>query len=503
MTQPDPRPRLRAIDPTAWSTRRRISAGIVSGLLLGLSFPPLNAGWTAPLTLGIFAFSLVGARRHASVLTGAAFGVAFMGPLVYWLWISAGVLAWFGVMVLQVAFFAVAGWGCARAWRSRAPYLAIPAAWTAIELVRSRMPMGGFTWGDVGLTQIDTPLSAYAPFGGVHLVGAAVMVLAVVLAEITMAPRGGWRRASIVAAVVLVLAVVLPTPGLADAGSFDVASVQGNVPRDRFRIGRGREGPEDEVIVRNHLRATDTLIGSAAPDLVIWPENSFDRDPRDYPDLFEPTKALIARVGAPFLIGAILDAGEGFTNSNLHIATDGTIIGRYDKTHLVPFGEYVPAEIFRKLVPILDEEIPRNGEPGRDIVVFDIGGTKVGSVICFESAYPALVRRFVSGGAQMMVVTTNNAAFGDTTAAAQHLRQSRMRAIENGRSVVHSAIAGISALIAPDGTVVESAPLFTRDVLRAAMPLRSGQTPYTRWGSGLEAFMLVAGLFAAAKPRRA
>lgn len=501
MTEPVLRPRVRSIDPTVWSFRMRAGASVVAGLLLNVAFAPLALDWMAPIAFAVLVIALRGARGWRAFGVGAAFGVAFIGPIVSFLWISAGVLAWVAVTLLQALWFSVAGFVCARADRARLRLVAIPLAWTAVEILRARYPLGGFTWGDAGLTQVTSPLNGYAPFGGVHLVGALVVLFGVALADVVM------RRAPVsflgLAVAVLAVGSVLPPMTGPVEDVFEVAAVQGSVPRDQFRIGRGREGPEDEVVVRNHLAATRRLVGAPPPDLVVWPENSFDRDPRDNPELFTPTKRLIAEVGAPFLIGAIMDAGERFTNSNLHIAPDGTIIGRYDKMHLVPFGEYVPASFFRRLVPILDEELPRDGEPGDEVVVFNVNGAQVGSVICFESTYPALVRRFVSAGAEVLVVTTNNASFGTTPAAAHHLNQSRMRAMENGRAVVHAAIAGISAIISPDGGVVEHAPLFTRDVLRAEVPLHRGLTPYARWGGVIEMLLLLTGLALAAKPRRA
>lgn len=503
MTEPAARQHRGTFHPVAWTPLQRTVCALTSGLLLVGAFPPFDAGWLAPLAFAGWALSLRGAHVRMGALAGAAFGVAFMGTLQHWLWMSAGVLAWVALTVLQTSFFALAGWGCARASRGGrgGRVFAVPLVWTAVEIARARIPWGGFTWGDAGLTQVEGPLNGYAPWGGAHLVGLVVVLLGVLLAEVLI-DRTFLRRGVVGALVLLVVGVTLPVGAGPVVGEFDIATVQGNVPRERFVIRRGRIGPEDEVVVRNHLAATERLVGSAPPDLVVWPENAFDVDPRDRPDLFEPTRDLIGRVGAPFLIGAILGEGDRFTNTNLQIAVDGTIVGRYDKIHLVPMGEFVPLRVLRDLVPVLNEEIPTDGAPGDTVKVFDVGGRRVASVICFESSYPGLVRRFVAQGAELLVVSTNNASFGTSPAAAQHLAHSRMRAIENGRAVAHAAIAGISALILPDGTVVDHAPLFTQDVLRARLPLHRGRTPYTRWGGAFEVLLLVAGAVAVAVPRR-
>lgn len=503
MTEPAARQHRGTFHPDAWTPGRRVLCALASGLLLVGAFPPFDAGWLAPVAFAGWALSLRGARGRMGALAGASFGLAFMGTLQHWLWMSAGVLAWVALTLLQASFFALAGWGSARASRGGrcSRVVAIPFVWTAVEITRARIPWGGFTWGDAGLTQVEGPLNGYAPWGGAHLVGLVVVLLGVLIAEV-LTDRTLLRRAALGVVGLLVVGATLPAGAGPVVGTFDIAAVQGNVPRERFVIRRGRTGPEDEVVVRNHLAATERLVGSAPPDLVVWPENAFDVDPRDRPDLFGPTRDLIARVGAPFLIGAILGEGDRFTNTNLQIAVDGTIVGRYDKMHLVPMGEYVPLRFLRDLVPILNEEIPTDGAPGDTVKVFDVGGRRVGSVICFESSYPGLVRRFVAEGAELIVVSTNNASFGTSPAAAQHLAHSRMRAIENGRAVAHAAIAGISALILPDGSVIDRAELFTQDVLRAQLPLHRGKTPYTRWGGAFEVLLLLAGVAAVAVPRR-
>jgi apolipoprotein N-acyltransferase len=196
--------------------------------------------------------------------------------------------------------------------------------------------------------------------------------------------------------------------------------------------------------------------------------------------------SLINRIGSPLLAGAILDAGDRFTNTNLLVEPSGQIVQRYDKVHLVPFGEYVPIHFFRSIVPALDRELPSDAIPGRKLVIFHVGQARVGTVICFESTYPELARSLVRDGAQILIVTTNNASFGTSPAARQHLAMSQMRAVELGRAVVHAAISGISAVIEPNGRIIEEAGLFRPALLRARLPLATGETPYARYGSAIE-----------------
>jgi apolipoprotein N-acyltransferase len=200
-------------------------------------------------------------------------------------------------------------------------------------------------------------------------------------------------------------------------------------------------------------------------------------------------------VQAPFLVGAILDGpGDGFRNANLLYDASGRLTSpRYEKIHLVPFGEYVPWPWLRRYVRALDQ-IPSDGVAGTTPVVFTVGTSKVGSVICFESTYPALARDLVGEGAQVLIVSTNNASFRRSPASEQHVAMSQMRAVEEGRVVLHAAISGISAVIDARGQILARTPLFEQRVVRRLVPLASGRTVYGRFGDAIELGFLALGV---------
>jgi apolipoprotein N-acyltransferase len=165
---------------------------------------------------------------------------------------------------------------------------------------------------------------------------------------------------------------------------------------------------------------------------------------------------------------------------------------RYVKRHPVPFGEYIP---FRSLVGRVTDKVdlvPRDFVAGNEVGVLDVGPVRLGDVICFEVAYDDLVRDVVTGGGELLVVQTNNATFGRSGESAQQLAMGRLRAVEHGRAVLVAATSGISAVITPDGGLVEQAPVFTREVLSATVPTRSGTTLATRLGAAPE--LLLSGL---------
>ena len=171
---------------------------------------------------------------------------------------------------------------------------------------------------------------------------------------------------------------------------------------------------------------------------------------------------------------------------------------RYVKRHPVPFGEYIPLRSLVRRITGKVDLVPRDFAAGNDVGVLDVGPVRLGDVICFEVAYDDLVRDVVTGGGRLIVVQTNNATFGRSAETAQQLAMSRLRAVEHGRAVVVASTSGISAIIGPDGALIDSAPrLHPRRAVGATCPLRTGTTLATRLGALPE---LVASLLAG--PRR-
>lgn len=487
------------MNPDAWRLRFRLLLALASGGIAFCAFPPVDLGWAAIVALLPLFMALRGATGRGGFLVGLAFGLAFMGPLIWWISLF-GYLAWGVLVVAQSLFLGVFGWFAA--WASRSAWgriVGVPLLFVAVEVSRTWWPLGGFAWGGLGYAQHDAgPMLSIARIGGVHAVTLALTVANALIAQVVVSGRV-WRRAiaGIVAAGVIVAPLWLPL-GLAGprVGELDVALVQGNVPPGRFtgfadRIGR--QGPEDLTIIENHERASAQLVADP-PDLVVWPENSVDRDPFTHPEVGQLIERAVRRVGAPFIVGAILDGpGVGFRNANLLYDSTGRLTSpRYEKIHLVPFGEYVPWPWLRRYVEAL-EQIPNDGVPGKTPVVFEVGGAKVGTVICFESTYPSLARDLVREGAQVLVVSTNNASFRRTPASRQHVAMSQLRAVEEGRTVLHAAISGITAVIDARGQVLTKTPLFEERVVRRVMPLARGRTVYGRFGDAIELGFLALG----------
>jgi apolipoprotein N-acyltransferase len=173
----------------------------------------------------------------------------------------------------------------------------------------------------------------------------------------------------------------------------------------------------------------------------------------------------------------------------LEVSPEGDIVDQYQKTHLVPFGEYVPARDLLGWFPLLDQ-VPRDAIAGDEPKVFDVGGGSVATVLSFEGDFGSLVRDRIARGGRLLVVATNTSTWGRSWASAQHLAFSQVRAAENGVWVIHAAISGISAFVEPDGTVVERTGLYEMDSITQQVAFADVITPYARVGD-LPALILI------------
>jgi len=337
-----------------------------------------------------------------------------------------------------------------------------------------------------------------------------------------------WQPVSVPAGLVVLallagpLATLVPTAG-SDNGSdgssgndgssgssgVTVAAVQGNVPRLGLDFNAQRR-----AVLDNHVRVTEELAAAVAagrasqPDLVIWPENASDIDPLRNPDAAARIDDAARAVGAPILVGAVLRNPDGRTTSNSALVWQAGlgVTDRTDKRRVQPFGEYLPyREFFRQFSDFAD----RAGffVPGPGAGVVDMAGVAVGVAICWEAAFDDLVADSVVAGAQLLAVPSNNATFGLSEMTYQQLAMSRVRAVEHDRTVVVAATSGVSAVVAPDGTVVSRTGQFTPGVLVERVALRSTTTLATSTRSAPEWALAVIGVaavgFAVRRSRKA
>lgn len=471
----------------------RLAVALAAGAVLHLAFPRPGwdlVGWVA--LAPVLALAVTARSPAQALLEGWVAGLAFFLPLLRWLthtMTTFSSLTWpFAVAVLLLlSGYLALYWGAVSwllAWlRPRLGpgtlWLA-PAFWVAGEWARTHV-LSGFPWGLLGYVPYERlAVIQLAAWTGVYGVSALVVLVNAALGWVALAPRGR--------AVALAAGVVTPVLGGAllfgrlelhrvDGPTVPVAVVQGNIPQVL---------KWDAAFKGETLRIYAELTRAAAPGsrLVVWPEAALPAYLRFEPGTLAWLTAQASAAGAPLLVGAPDARVDGHVTRYLNSAflvEAGGLRERYDKMHLVPFGEYVPLKRLLFFVEAIAAEIG-DFTPGHRVAVFPLEGAPFGTVICYEVIFPDLFRRFVAEGARFMTNITNDAWFGDSGGPLQHLAMVPLRAVENRVAVVRAANTGVSALVGPSGAIAARLPLGERGTLRGVVPLRVGRTFYTRFG---------------------
>jgi len=374
-------------------------------------------------------------------------------------------------------------------WRALA---AAPFLWVAVELARTRVT--GFPWNLLGIAQMDNAaLSRIAQWTGVYGISFEIVVINVAIAAAFLVPRkkrGPLLVAALASAAVLQAGrLVEPPASVADRSALLVQeniSVATDWNRPLFESMLGELGHLSEQSSGN--ASIIMGVGWARPDVIVWPESPapfFTNDP-----LFRNAISEMARetnswvvTGAIGTNPALRGGGQGsqMFNSAALVDPSGNWTSRYDKVHLVPFGEYLPFPSLFSFAGGLTKEV---GEftPGQSRMPLDAGSSRLGLFICYESIFPDDVRQFANKGAQVFVNISNDGWYGDSGAYAQHLNQTRMRAIENNRWLLSATNTGVTASIDPWGRLAAQIPRKVRATLVAPYALTSVTTFYTRHG---------------------
>ena len=464
-----------------------------SAVVLALAFPRVDwdgAAWIALVPLFIVA---LGARPRVAFAWGWLYGTVFFLVLLRWLnftFTTFSAIPWpltWGPTLLLSAWCGlyVAGLSGLVAWlgarRSAAWALAtVPFLWVGGEWLRGHL-LGGFPWGTLGYSQhLRLPVIQIAELGGVHAVSLVVVAVNAALAGVLLL---GWRNAltglmlggTLLAATLGFGAWRLSEPP--PPGETSVAIMQPSIEQPT------KFDPERGTVVLEIYQELTRQAAAERPTLIVWPETASPTVLRRDPELLRTLSTMSGEVRVPLLVGSI-DVLEGrtprFTNTAF-LVTERGIVDRYDKIHLVPFGEYVPLSGVIGFVRSWAEFIA-DLEAGSRAVVFPGPPAPFGVVICYEGIFPDLFRQFVNNGARMMVNMTNDGWFGRTSGPEQHLTMYPLRAVEHRIAVVRAANTGVSAFIAPSGQVVRRLGLFQRGVISDRVPLRQGRTLFTRVG---------------------
>jgi len=459
---------------------------LIGGVFWGLCFSAQGFQWApwialAPLLLlmgqprpGLSGFLFVASSWLIAIpwIAGTLVNFGSMSPWLAWLLLLA-LVAYLGLYGAAFSFLVHRTWRTGSAWTL---LLGAPALWVLLEWVRGWM-LSGFPWNLAGYAWIEVPGALEAS----AWIGAYGVSFLVVFSNVGIAlaiDRRRWRLAAW-ALLVPICALILADRWEArvqpeySGEPLEVRVVQPNIPNLAEWDPKVMQSHYAGLIAQSH-QACDR--GGA---LIVWPESAawpyqLGRDPQLASDL-----AALNAKGCSVLLNSVRRQGESVFNSAFVVS--GGEESWYDKRHLVPWGEYVPLSGLLSIV----ETIARNAgdfDAGSEVRLLAVEGQSLGAAICYEAVFPREVAQTVAEGASILVSITNDDWYGPSSARWQHLRAARFRSAETRRPMLRAAVTGVSAVIAADGALIESAGPEERRTLSASVAGRKDMTIYVRFG---------------------
>ncbi len=472
---------------------------LLSGVLGFLSFPSSDCWYLAWFSYSFLVLYISFCRSEGAAAAGGfATGIVQFGGLLSWVPSvmqnyggvpRIGAFTLYGLLVcLQSIFPAVAAWLARRSmnrWDVRC-LLLFPIFWVASEYAETAVPFGGFPWLLTGYSQTRfTALLQCADMTGVWGISFLVIWTNVSLAWSWIYRRGFLQQWGPLASSIFLLAC---------------ATVYGNralkqwdaVPADReaamLQQNLSAKDPIREMEYKfrdGYLRMAET-VEHGAVDLLILPESpsplSFQYD-ESYRRAIQ-SMARRSKVGLVFnnIAYEEVDGGFRYLNSAYVVDRNGRELGRYDKVHLVPFGEYIPLKKMFFFVESISKDVS-DFYPGASLRPMVAEGHSIGTIICFEAVFPGISRSLVRQGAELLINLSNDAWYGDSAAPFQHLSMARWRAVENRRFMLRSTNSGITAVITPTGRITASTGLFREEICRGRFAFLTDLSLYSRCGN--------------------
>lgn len=464
-------------------------AGVVSGLLFALAFPPFELVVLLPLALVPWLVALFQEEsRRRALLSGALFGLAYWCASIPWIFYVVthygGQSGPMGVVSLAILALILAEWPAVVAWGTVAwapagsiGRLAVfPLLWAASEHARSFV-YKGFPWNLTGHALFRHPLWLQtASVWGVYGVGALVAAVSALLAA-GIATRS--RRPLVLAAVLALAAGAFGAVRLASPApqgrELTVALLQPNLTEEM------RATPQGAAESYGILLAQAQEAAARRPALIVFPESAlplyWDQSPMLRRDL-----AAIARGGSSILFNTVEEDADGrYYNVAKLLTPDGLAGSAYRKVHLVPFGEYVPLPKLFFFVRQISNDIGAFSAAEEPAVIRS-GPLAVGVGICYEIIYPELSRRETAAGANLLATISNDSWYGRAGAQEQHFSGAVLRTVENGRFLVRAAITGISGIADARGRILTESRANERTIVYGGVRLLDGRTIWNRWG---------------------
>lgn len=475
----------------------RLFIAAVAGGALYLTFEPIGLWWLGPAGIAGLAAALapwggVSPHRKQGALIAFVHSMTTFLLLLPWIGELVGPVPYVALSLTLSLWSLVLGFFGVRVIASTWGLIAFPLLFTTIEFFRSIFPFGGFPWPRIAWGQVSGPLATLAALGGPALVSLAVSVVGVALWLLLSNTRRTGVESLTACATVALLVVVANTQvdqSSRVTGTAKVTAIQGNVPRLGLDFNAQRR-----AVLSNHVQVTHEAAHKHKDlDLVVWPENSSDVNPFKDGQARALITSAVEAVNAPVVVGTLTEDEVGDRNTMQVFNADGSKGEHHYKKYLQPFGETMP---FRNILKHVSDYVELAGDmkAGNGPGVVDMQGIALGIATCYEVAFDNAYRDSIKNGAQILATPTNNATFGFSDMTYQQLAMSRLRAIETDRAVVVAATSGVSAIVAPDGEVLQQSEIFVPAALVADLELKTGITPAVRWGRILELILILLGM---------
>jgi len=477
---------------------------LLTSVFLTLSFPRFDWPWLMPVALTPLLLAAAREPRQAwRFLYGWLAGAGTLFGITDWIRFvvsfhgGLGTLGGWATFILfcfaKGFYFGVFAWLAGPVLRLWWAIPAVAALWVGVDITLGSLLFQWVTLGNAG-SDMGIPLRL-APYTGVHGLSFVFMIMATALASVFLR-RSRVHLAWLLALPLLILLPPLPEP--AEPGARAIV-LQPNIDETKEWTRESLEHSEREFALLSMRAVLEA--GSQKPDLLIWPEVPAPFYYYDDAEFRQLVEGLARATRTAFLFGTVAHTHTGAPlNSALLLSPKGEPVARYDKIHLVPFGEYVPWPFgfFNKITKEVGDFAP-----GTNITAPPLGEHKIGTFICYESAFPTLVRRLVQNGAEVLFNLSNDGYFGRSISAReQHLLVVRMRAAENARWIVRTTNDGITASVDPAGRVVKRLPSFVETAGDMPYSYRKDQSFYTRHGDWFGWSCVVVSLIAVFLARR-
>ena len=442
----------------------------LAGALIAFSMPPW--GWWPLAFVGVAILDrlLAGQPRKERFKRATLVGIWWLFPGTFWMWD----LTIPGYLIQGVMFSMLYGLVAMALPATTGRRVALPAALVVAALVRWNWPFGGVPLASLAIGQADAPLAQTARVFGSLTIVALVGVGGVVLSALSERNLRDVAVGVGVLAFATLLTLIAPHGQAID--TIDIAIVQGGGPQNTRA-----ENTSARAVFERHLAASQDVQGPV--DFVLWPENVVHtRGPLVDSTVFDEIVEVARDLDAPVIAGIVESFNdEGFfLNASMTISPEGEVLGRYDKLRRVPFGEFVP---FRSLIErVAPAFLPSNdAKPGTGPAIIESGVGTAGISISWEVFHDDRTYSGMKKGGLIQLNPTNGSSFWLTIVQTQQIASSQLRAIESGRWALQAAPTGFSAIIEPNGTIVERTGISEARVLQGEVELREGTTWATRF----------------------